>query len=88
MPESSGKCFSNSVNASNPPADAPTPTIEKVEVGTARGGRAERERGKGADDFDALRSTPRLAARRRLFDFAAKFVKRFNFPVLSRVREP
>ena len=28
-PISSGKCFSNWVNASNPPADAPTPTIGK-----------------------------------------------------------
>lgn len=31
MPVSSGKCLSNSVNASNPPADAPTPTIRKEE---------------------------------------------------------
>jgi hypothetical protein len=29
MPESSGKCFSNAVNASNPPAEAPTPTMGK-----------------------------------------------------------
>ena len=27
MPVSSGRCLSNSVNASSPPAEAPTPTI-------------------------------------------------------------
>jgi hypothetical protein len=27
MPVSSGKCFNNAVNASSPPAEAPTPTI-------------------------------------------------------------
>ena len=32
MPVSAGKCLSNSVNASNPPADAPMPTMGKVFV--------------------------------------------------------
>lgn len=82
MPESSGKCFSNWVNASNPPADAPTPTIEKADFGTARVRWAERER----RDFDAPRPTPRLAARRRFFDFAASSVKRFTLADLRKLQ--
>src|SRR4030095_2014753 len=41
IPVSSGRCFSNSVNASNPPADAPMPTMGKREGdGLCRGDRS------------------------------------------------